>query len=201
MPPQRPGSVTFVAIVNIIIGAFGILGIISFVFSLVLIASGGLKLTGGQPNPGIELHNYLIREVPSYTNWMSFGAFLLIFATTLAFLSGLGLLKLQPRARALTIGYAIYLILQQVVTVTYNLVYVMPAASHWETEFLRQNPKLPPFVAQSTTIGMYVGLAVPLLYVIWALIMLGIMNSGNVKLAFSGRPLSPEEEYDRRAGI
>lgn len=201
MPPQRPGLVTFVAIVNIIIGAFGVMGVVGSVFSLLLLAGNSTKLSGGQPNPGLEMHNYLVNEVPGYNTWVAVNTVILVGATAAALSSGIGLLKLAPWSRNVTIGYAVYLILHQIVALVFNLVWIMPAVGRWQEEFIRQNPRLPPMISKIMSLSLYLGMVFGLAYVVWGLVMLGIMYSANVKRVFEGRVLSPEEEYDRRAGI
>ena len=106
MPPQRPASVTVLAIFQLIFGSLGL-----------LCGLGGLATQGAGFNPGgggkeqeafqKELEDALAREIPNQKpiHIAETGSGLVLSALMLA--SGIGMLNLRPWGRLLGLVYAV----------------------------------------------------------------------------------------------
>lgn len=207
MQPRRPTSVLVVAIVNLILGAFGVFGVFGVVMSLALVSgdnrAGPRPPNAPPPNPGIEMHQAMVREVPGYLAMTVGGGLLLGAASVGAIVDSIGLLQLRPWARPGCLAYAGYLIVQHAAGMTYNFVWVVPAVERWQADFARNNPRLPPMIAAAATFGIYVGIVFAVVYILWGVTVLFLMTRPHVKAAFAGPNAAaprPEEEYDRRLG-
>lgn len=106
---KRPTSVTVFGILNIVFAGFGVFGVLG---SLILF----LPQMADSHNPIVQL----IHDSPAYAAWLKFSLVLGLVAVAVLLAAGIGLLKLQPWARGLSIGYAIYAILMVVVGTVVN---------------------------------------------------------------------------------
>ena len=105
---ERPTSVTVFGILNIIFAAFGILGTLA---SLTLFSANA-----DMNNPVIKI----IHESPSYALWMKICIPLGLIVTVALLAAGIGLLKLKPWARTLSIAYGIYAIVFGIIGLVVN---------------------------------------------------------------------------------
>ena len=64
-----------------------------------------------------DMEDLMGRKIPHYKSWQYFGLSLGLLSGTVMLASGIGLLKMRPWARRLTIIYACYNILNTIVTV------------------------------------------------------------------------------------
>ena len=110
---QRPTSVTVFGILNIVFAGFGIVGI---VFAAMLFTVVG----SNSNNPVVQI----IQDNPGFATWMKISV-VLGFIVSLALLAaGIGLLKLQPWARTISIIYGIYSLIMVPVGTVVNYIYV-----------------------------------------------------------------------------
>src|SRR6185436_10816593 len=92
----RPHSITVFGILNIVFAVFGIFGMAG---TLAL-----LSITGASNNPVVKV----IRESPTYAMWLKLTMPIAVIACGVLLASGIGLLRLKPWARKVSIGYAIF---------------------------------------------------------------------------------------------
>jgi hypothetical protein len=207
MPPKstRPGSVTFVAIVLIILGSLSLLGGVLQIPQLVVALSvEPAARAPGQPPDEAAIHRFLAKEVPGY-----YAVTLVTAALSCAFglaqlLVGIALMKLKPGARA----WAIWIILAKLLFAfagnAYQGFVVAPATKG----FLAENI-FPPGQQAPFDIGAFMGafLLVVLVgsmvfQIAIALTLILVLMSATAKKAFSGvvepQPDDGEEKEERR---
>ena len=110
---QRPTSVTVFGILNIVFAAFGVLGLIA---SIAL-----FFMPGNSNNPVIKIMN----ENPAYATWLKVCIPLGLLSCTALLAAGIGLLRLKPWARKLSIGYAIYAIVFGILGMVVNFIFLV----------------------------------------------------------------------------
>src|SRR4051794_11643492 len=116
-PRNRPTSVLVLAILQIIFGSLGLLGSLCGVGMQL---AGGGSMFGGQAPQGMPDIQALLRErVPHYEIVLLGGLILGLISGTVMIVSGVGLIRMRPWARVLTIGYAIYYIASTILNVAY----------------------------------------------------------------------------------
>ena len=94
---QRPTAVTVFGILNIVFAAFGIFGAMA---SVMLFVAMGHE----SQNPAVQA----LQNNPGYAMYMKLSALLGIVVCAALLAAGIGLLKLQPWARMLSIAYGIF---------------------------------------------------------------------------------------------
>ena len=110
---QRPTSVTVFGVLNIVFAVFGIFGLI---VSVVLF----LPQTHSN-NPVIQL----IHDNQAYAAWLKFSLALGLVAVVVKLSAGIGLLRLKPWGRQLSIIYAIYAIGMVIVGAVVNYFFLL----------------------------------------------------------------------------
>jgi hypothetical protein len=111
---QRPTVVTIFSVLNIVFAALGIIGVLT---SLMLFTAIGTTSN----NPVIQL----IHDNPAYAAWTKISIALGLLAAAALLAAGIGLLKLQPWARMLSIVYAIYAIVMGLVGGVINYMFLI----------------------------------------------------------------------------
>jgi hypothetical protein len=111
---QRPVSVTVFGVLNIVLGALGLFGMIFTIILLVL----PLPTTN---NPALEI----MRNSPGYAALMKIMIPLGFLACGVSVAAGIGLLKLKNWGRTLSIGYAIYSIVAGLFGSMFNYIFLM----------------------------------------------------------------------------
>jgi hypothetical protein len=111
---NRPTSVTVFGILNIV---FAVIGVLSMIASLFMF----LPQAAGTHNPVIQL----IHDNPAFAAWLKFSMVQGTLAAVALLLAGIGLLKLQPWARTVSIVYAIYSVVMIVVGTVANYFFMM----------------------------------------------------------------------------
>lgn len=96
---QRPTVVTVFGILNIVFAAFGLFGALA---SVMLFAAAGTNSN----NPVVQI----IQNNPGYATWLKFSIVMGVVVCAVLLAAGIGLLKLKPWARTISIIYAIYAI-------------------------------------------------------------------------------------------
>ncbi len=101
---KRPTSVTVFGILNIVLAALGLFGLLASVFLF-------FPQAAASKNPVIQL----IHDNGAYAAWMKVSLALGFVATVAKLMAGIGLLQLKPWGRQLSIIYAIYAMVMVVV--------------------------------------------------------------------------------------
>lgn len=111
---QRPISVTVFGILNIVFAAFGFFGALA---SVMLFAAPG----EASNNPIVQI----INENPGYAAYLKVSTVLGVLVSLLLLAAGIGLLKLMPWGRLVSIGYAIYAIIMVLVNSGVSYVFLV----------------------------------------------------------------------------
>ncbi len=103
---QRPTPVTIFGILNIVFAIIGIMGAICSLAFFTII-------DGNSDNPIIQIMQknpvfQAMRDNPSYLAYLKFSMILGVVVAVLLLVAGIGLLKLKPWARMLSIIYGVY---------------------------------------------------------------------------------------------
>lgn len=101
---KRPTAVTVFGILNIVLAVFGIISLVTMIFLF-------LPQAAATNNPVVQL----IHDNAAYAAWIKLSLALGLVATMAKLVAGIGLLKLKPWGRQLSIIYAIYAMLMVVV--------------------------------------------------------------------------------------
>jgi len=174
---QRPTSVTVFGILNI---GFGVLGIFSLLGTMLVFAM--LKDTTN--NPMLQL----IHNNPGYTAWMHLCVVIGVAARAVLLAAGIGLLKLKPWARTVSIGYGMYEIVMVLVSAVVSYIFLVQPML--EQAHMKQGPEAAG-AAIGGAIGGMIGSCFGLIYPVLLLIF---MMRANVVAAFrspapaSGQP-------------
>ena len=169
---HRPTSVTVFGILNLVFAALGLCGVAFAVMGLTVMAN----LPEGAdrpPNPQLDaLQN------PAYMafNYASIG--LGFLATIVLAIAGIGLLKLKSWGRSLSLGYAAYSVVMQIVGVVVSYIFlIQPAMALAEQG---NDPQ-----AQGQMVGAIVGGAVGgCIGLVYPILLAFFMFRPNVKAAF-----------------
>jgi hypothetical protein len=117
--PQKPAAATVFGVLNIL---FGVAGLCTIPMSaLMFFVQLDKSLT--ENNPALQL----MEENAAYRLFMQGGLGIGFIATFVLIISGIGLYQIKPYGRILSIGYAIFAIVMNVVTIGVNCVVVFPA--------------------------------------------------------------------------
>ncbi len=152
---QRPAAVTVFGILNIVFAAFGVFGVLA---SIALFSR-----TDASNNPVVRI----IRDSPAYAGFLKLSIPLGLIACVVLLVAGIGLLRLQPWARKLSIGYAIYAIVMSLVGAAMNFIFLLrpmlEEASH------KQGPEAAGAIggAIGGTVGGCFGLIYPILLLVF----------------------------------
>ena len=116
--PVRPTAVTVFGVLNLLFGTFGVccLGF----SAATMFMSFGPEMT--KENVPLQL----MEESPLYRNFNRMEMVLGIVASMVLIVAGIGLLRLRPWGRKLSIGYGTYAIAMDVFTSIVNLGFVFP---------------------------------------------------------------------------
>ena len=169
---QRPTSVTVFGILNLVFAALGLCGVAFGVMGLAVMANipEGIDRP---PNPQLDaLQN------PAYLAYSYASIGLGFLATIVLAIAGIGLLKLKSWGRSLSLGYAAYAIVMNIVGFVVSYIFIIqPAVALAEQG---NDPQ-----AQGQMIGTIVGGAVGgCLGLIYPFLLAFFMFRPNVKAAF-----------------
>jgi hypothetical protein len=204
---QLPTAVLVLAIFHFILGGYGLLcGLCSGVTVLTggntaaLFSFGNPQLAQQQQAQQEAMQRVLKERVPHLQAYQAVTVVVSLALSAALIVAGMGLLYLRGWARALSLLYALFSILQTLLTAFYSFVYVTPATE----EAFRQMPNMDPQQAHvMQSVGpmmlplMVVGVLIQLVYPVTVLI---IMLLPSVRAAFRGEPVpgGPEEPEDYR---
>jgi len=171
---QRPTAVTVFGILNLIFAGLGLCGVVLGVFALVIMAN----LPEGEMPPNTQLE---LLKNPTYKAYSFAMIGVNSIATIVLAIAGIGLLKLRPWGRSLSIGYGAYAIIMQLVGLVVSFLFVvrpmMDAAEQGN------DPQ-----AQAQMIGGVVGAVFGGCFgLIYPVLLLIFMFRSNVKAAFGAR--------------
>lgn len=170
---QRPTAVTVFGILNIV---FAALGLFTMLGSMMLFTVTG----GNSSNPVVQL----IHDNPTYAAWMKICIALGLIVSPLLLAAGIGLLKLKPWARTISIVYAIYSIVMVPVSGVINYIYLVQPLLQQAQQ--KQGPEMAGAIggAIGGTFGSCFGLIYPILLLIF-------MLRANVAAAFRPPSVPP----------
>ena len=172
---QRPAAVTVFGVLNIVFAGLGIIGVLG---SLVLFLPS--VANAGNGNPVIKI----IHDNPAYAAWLKISIVLGLAGCGVLLAAGIGLLKLLPWARTLSIVYAIYAMVMSIIGSVVNyfmLTQPMLAEAHGKSGAEAG-------AAIGGAIGGMLGGCFGLIYPVLLLIF---MMRANVKAAFGLLPPTP----------
>ena len=168
---QRPTSVTVFGILNIVFAAFGIFGVLASVMLFMAVGTNS-------NNPVIQI----IHDNPAYAMWMKLSIVLGLASSAVLLAAGIGLLKLKPWARTVSIAYAIYAMVMILVSTVVNFIYLTQPML--EQAHQKQGPEA--FAAIGGAVG---GMSGSCFGIIYPILLLIFMMRANVVAAF--RPSAP----------
>jgi hypothetical protein len=202
---QRPAAVTVLAILFLVFGSLGLVSSLCGCLSLgITQASISDRKLASQvrgpfdPPPAPDLNDYYLQHVPVYLPYQVLTTFLSAIGSGVLLVGGMGLLGLRPWARWLALGYAGYTVVFTLLTVTYQLVFILRANAGFLEEAHRwQATYRPPgrgFVYVVNDTWAYWGIPLNLGLAVAALAFAGlivlVLLPRSAALAFSGRGAS-----------
>ncbi len=189
MPRQRTTPILVLAILHLVGGGLGLF------FSLC--GCGGLVMSNalssvtptfptrpGQPPPppnAAQIMQYYDDHVPGYRAFTIGNIALSLLLDLLLIAGGIGLLKMQPWARWLSLVYAPLSILYHLASFLYSLILVMPATD----KLYAQNPALAA-MSSFITFASGIGVFFALLIVIYPIAVIVILLLPSTSAAFRG---------------
>jgi hypothetical protein len=215
MPRERPTVVTIFAVINLIFGSLGLLGILATLVVLLVASilgdapppattgggtaaagaapAGGAGVPmappaagrGGSPVVGMGGEKPAPRLPLGVTFYRIFSLILGVVSTVALFFSGIGLLKMQAWGRNLAIFYAILSITVSVVGLVIQLVYVNAALARYYEEAAKVAGAATP-PAPSFLAGNLFAIITAAVGITYPGALLGVMLLPGVREAFSG---------------
>jgi hypothetical protein len=177
-PDPRPTSVKVIAVLAIVFGSLGVLaGLCSIPQYL------GVQMSPNR-NPVIDAmrEDKLLWDVTVATMAAS------VIIAAIELVSGIGALKLRPWGRRGLVVYAVTNIIVTLVGLGLQWTVFQARSDRLLAEVLRKNPQLnTPAMQTAMQVGKTTGMVFPVLFVIWASIVLLYMTRPRVKAAFEGR--------------
>ena len=173
---HRPTSVTVFGILNLVFAALGLCGVAFGVMGLAVMAN--LPANADMPpNPQMDaLQN------PAYMAYSYASIGLGALASIVLAIAGIGLLKLKSWGRSLSLGYAAYAIVMQIVGLVVTYIFlIQPAMALAEQG---NDPQ-----AQGQMVGTIVGGAIGGCFgLVYPILLAFFMFRPNVKAAFGAAP-------------
>lgn len=163
----RPTSVTVFAVIHLILGGLGVLGM---AWALVL-RLGLFEVPGAKDNPAMKL----MAENKAYALYSDIMTGLGILAVIAILAGSVAMLQLKPWGRLVTIGWGCYGMLSTVVGTALNHVVIMkPLAEQAHNEQERIG----------IMVGTYGAIVVAVLFMVYYALMIGLLSRAKVRLAF-----------------
>jgi len=159
MNKKRPASITVFAILNLVFGGLGLLCSVCGVGGLALGPALQNMQPQAGPNGGFDpqgLQKHMEAKVPGYValQWGQVGLGM-VLSLVLVF-GGIGLLRMNPSARWICIGYSVVTILYHLGYMVYTIAIVNPAIDEWMKQ---QGIQLPTGIfAAGSVIGALIGM-------------------------------------------
>lgn len=211
MTPKRPTGVTVVAILNIVLGAFGLLGGLCGLGGPAIQAAMKPQAgAGAKPDPSTLFQEEMERQDPNSkaVDLARAGISLLLGAGLLA--SGIGLLKLRPWGRTLAMTVAVIEILVVLASSGYDIAVTGPATQRAMENVKQQmagrmkEPGIEPAVRMMemmTGIAVWGVVGFRMLFLVYYVILLLVLNGAKAKAAFRRAAGEPDaDDYDSYRG-
>lgn len=163
---NRPMSVSVFGMLNIVFGAFGLLGVL---MSAPMFFS-----------KAADSKNYVIQVMHSssiFSAWMVISAVVGAVASAALLGAGIGMLQLKPWSRKISVGYAIYSLVMTPIGVVMEFLFVLPV-------LIAQAHQQPGPVASAAVNGAIGNMFGSLLGLIYPVLLLIFMLRRNVIAAF-----------------
>jgi hypothetical protein len=189
MRRSAPTIVTVVAIMQIF---FGATGLIRHLFSGVWELAGGVRAftpAGAQAAAPPDVEARIRARVPHYEAVVYAGLAVGLVSGAVCIVSGIGLLRLRPWARWLTIGYACYFIISELAGFIYALTVLQPLVNEIVAEQALK-PNVPVQGAMAFSIAMKITSIAPYLSLVllpYPIVLLAVMFLPGVREAFRSR--------------
>ena len=185
-PPQRPGAVMTMAVVNFIIGGLGLLCGCAASLDPIM----GWTAKGGGGNNAAAMLQFLDKEAPGYLAVQAVRAVMILILSIMLIVASIGLLKLQRWSRIMCLGYAVVAFLLHLFYVIYQVAVVFQAQDKWFKKVGMPGGNNAAFSG-----GRYVGVGLILvLFCGHALALLIVLLLPAVAAAFAPPRRSREEE-------
>jgi hypothetical protein len=167
---ERPQSITALGILNI---AFGLIGIMGSLGTTSMYAAA-------RANPAIEV----MRDSVAYNSYLKFMVPLSVVFGFVALAAGVGLLRMLPWARKLSIGYGIWIIVRTVVNGVVTARTLIPAMLAKAAAL----SGVPSLIVKFTAYGLLFGSVLAFIY---PALLIYFMTRPHVKLALAGQAAAP----------
>ncbi len=210
LAPRRPTSVFVLAILHLIFGGFGVFaGLCSGV--IVAIGPANIMPQPPPPPPGApkmpfppdlaaRQQRFIEQAIPYYQATQVAQAALWVVLAAMLVVAGVGLLRMRPWARKLSLAFAIAAIAWQLAWVVFSVSFLFPAMGDFYTQMEKEFPQAG-FLWATSRAAVWAGLLVVPLMLAYPVVVLVLLNRRTVVDAFAGRPAAPAApERDRPAG-
>jgi hypothetical protein len=184
---HRPTAVLVIAILNMVWGAFGLMGLVCGGLSLLLVRMNP-QLAGG--NAGIQDF-----DIPGYVPFAIVSAALSLVLAFVLISAGIGLLRMRPWARWCSLAYAVANILIATAGLILQLTYFNPAAAELAAQAAPGKPPNPFASQRFRDVAAVGGAALGMAYAVALLIVLCLPH---VRAAFAGHSPAKREPEDYR---
>ncbi len=209
-PRNRPTALVVLGILNLVLGALGIVGGLCGAASLAILPALGSAIpTPPQgPNPFNEISR-MYDGIPGFY-WIS--AFQIVVQVALAILllvAGIGLLQMKPWSRSACFIYAAAMIVVTLLGTAFTAILVTPAVQKWSVEFQEkmraqaggQPVPAVPFMMNGPTSTFMTAMS-SLLWLAYPIALFIVLTRPSIKQVFN-RPgsRSPGSPSDENLGI
>jgi hypothetical protein len=197
MPPKKkPPVITVFGILNIIFGGLGLLGAICGGLATFAFAQVTMPGPGNPPNPIKDMLEYMDKHAPLYTTYMIFEIVIGLIMAVILIVAGIGLLKVRPWARWLSIAYAGVRLVLILVGLVLAILIFNPVLADWQADYNKRavpaGTPPPPSLGSGATNNISAALG-SILGAAYSIALLVVMFLPNVRAAFA-RAALPEDE-------
>jgi hypothetical protein len=196
---MRRSAPTIVKVIAIMQIFFGATGLVRHLFSGVWELAGGARAftpAGAQAAAPPDVEALLRARVPHYEAMVYGGLIVGLVSGAVCIASGIGLLRLRPWARWLTIGYACYFIISELASFIYALTVLQPLVNQMVAEQALQ-PNIPVQGAMAFNVAMKITSIAPYLSLVllpYPVVLLTVMFLPSVREAFRSRASARAED-------
>jgi hypothetical protein len=216
MAKKRPPAITAIAVLNLVFGGMGLLGMLCAGLGVGILAIVFTNLPApapGEPSPG-EVFGGMYEHVDAEAPSLKFvlGAAILIgcIMTVILFSSGFGLLKMRPWGRTWSLVYAVVTIVLGLINTGYMTAVGSPAMNRgmvkWQDDLSKKmqakgKPGLPPQPMPDPTLSAVQNVVYGIIGMIYPVAILIVMNLKTVKRALRPGSADDDRTDDRREDL